>query len=177
MKKRKNRIIVVVLIFSFAFLCFYIQYLFLPQLAVIKGKVREFSEREAYLAQIEDNYQNYSLLEEEFLTLQARALELDSKVLKSLDKPEIMLALYNMAKDKGLSPKSLTFGSQWEESDYRALNIIFTCSGPLQNIYEFMDQFSAEDYYFFALESVAINQQGQEAISEMCITAYAYKDN
>ncbi|NLI91836.1 MAG: type 4a pilus biogenesis protein PilO [Peptococcaceae bacterium] len=175
MNKQKNQILFLAAVIVLGILYAYVQYLFIPEWGVLKQKTAQVSERQAYLTRMENSYKDFSALKQQSSSLKAQVSVLDKKVPKKLDKPDIMLTIYNLAKNNGLSPKSLTYEPIKDEGQYLTMGMNFSCTGPAENIYTLVDQFLKGNKYIFALDSISFTSNKDGSTANMRIVAYAYK--
>lgn len=176
MNKQKNQILILAGVVIVGFLYAYIQYFFIPQWSVLKGKNAEVSERREYLTQLEESYKVYPSLKEEVQSLKSEVSTLEKKVPVKLDKPDIMLTVYNLAKNNGISPKSLSYEPIKDEGNYLTMGMSFYCTGPAENIYTLVEKFLSGNKYIFALDSISLGQDESGSTSaNMRIVAYVYK--
>ncbi len=175
MNKHKNQIIILVAVIGIGLLYAYIQNLFIPQWANLKDISAYAAERQAYLAKLEESYKVLSTLEEEAVDLEVQASILDNKMPKKLDKPDIMLTIYSMAKKNGLAPKSLGYEAIQDEGAFLSMPMTFSCTGPQANVYTLLQQFLNNNKYIFTLDSISFSQKNEETTTTMLIVAYAYK--
>lgn len=175
MNKQKNQIIILAAVIGIGLLYAYMQYLFIPQWATLKEKSAHVTERQAYLTHLVESYKLLSTLKEEVVDLEAQASILDKKVPKKLDKPDIMLTIYSMAKKNGLTPKSLGYEAIQDEGTFLSMPLTFSCSGPQANVYTLLQQFMNNNKYIFALDSISFSPGNEETTTTMRIVAYAYK--
>jgi type IV pilus assembly protein PilO len=176
MNKQKNQIIILLAVIFLGVLYAFIQYLFLPQWDILKEKSAHIAERQAYLKKLEENDKILSSLKDQALDLTAQVSMLDKKIPKKLDKPNIMLTIYSMAKNIGLSPKSLNYDPINDEGEFYSMGMNFFCAGSAENIYTFTEQFLNVDKYTFTLDSISISPGEGGVSANMRLVAYAYKE-
>lgn len=174
MSKQKNQIFILIFIILVGLLYVYVQYLFLPQMAILKGQTNYLTERKAYLENLKDNASRLPELQEQKALLQVRADELEKRVPRDLDKPEIMLTVYNLAKAYGVTPHSLNFDQPKEEGGFTAMGLDFACSGSEGDIYTLAEEFGKGRDYIFALDSISIEPGETEVSARMKLKAYGY---
>lgn len=176
MSKQKSQILILAVVIILGFLYAYIQYFFIPEWGILKGKNTEVSERREYLTKLEESYRILPDLQEEVKALETQASTLEKKVPMKLDKPDIMLTIYNLAKDNGISPKSLSYEPVTDEGNYLTMGMTFSCTGPVENIYTLVEKFLNGNKYIFALDSINFSKEedGTSTV-DMRIVAYVYK--
>lgn len=175
MSKQKNQLLILVVLIVAGALYAYIQYLFLPQFAVLKEETAHLAERKAYLTKLEENFKILPSLKEQVKVLTAQAGELSRDIPLKADKPDIMLSIYNMAKDNGLNPLSLNYSPVKEEAGIITMGMDFTCTGPEENVYALVEKFFEDNKYIFALDSISINPGEGGVSAKMHLVAYFYR--
>ncbi len=173
--KPRRQILILGVLVLLCFLWIDVTYLFIPRLSILQEKTALVSQRAAYLAELQKNYRNYSAIKAQAVSFKAEVAKLDQDIPKIVDKPQIMLTVYNLAKSNGIKPISLKFEPLKEQGSYSSMTMTFFCSGPTENMLTLVEQFQKGKIYLFALNSININQGNQQATASMSITAYFYK--
>ncbi len=120
------------------------------------------------MTKLEESYKVLSSLKDEAKDLKAQVSVLDKKVPKKMDKPDIMLTIYNMARNNGLSPESLSYEPIKDEGSHLTMGMSFTCTGPAENIYALVEQFLTGNKYIFALDSISFSGPKTEQQQPIC---------
>ncbi|HHV63655.1 MAG TPA: type 4a pilus biogenesis protein PilO [Peptococcaceae bacterium] len=176
MSKEKNQILILLALVLFGVLYAYVQYLFLPQLSILKDKTAYLTAREAYLQKLEDNSKILSSLKSQVVVLNTQAAKLEQEIPIYADKPDMMLTIYNMAKRFGLSPLSLNYSPLQEEDGYYTMGIDFTCKGPEHQVYALVRSLLRNTDYIFALDNISIRPGTEGVSANMHFIAYFYHE-
>lgn len=175
MKKYKTQILILISVLLLGGLYVYFQFLLFPKLDVLKSQSSYLKERQMYLMKLEDSSKILPNLEKQIVNLNAEVSALDEKIPKEMDKPEIMLILYNMAKNNELKPQSIEYEAIEDEVIYYKLGLNFSCSGSIENIYLFIEQVLKQKKYIFALDSINISFGEEETSAKIRLVSYTYK--
>ncbi len=173
MIKQINRFTILILIVVLGFFYAYFKFLFIPQWTELRDISAQISNRQFYLERLQENNKNIDTLRQNVLELTASKAELKERVPDELDYPDIMMTVYNLAKDNGLSPKKLSFDSVKQEGQTVTLGMSFTCTGPKDNIHALVEQFLNGNEYIFVLDSISYSGSEEEISANMKLTAYA----
>jgi type IV pilus assembly protein PilO len=92
-----------------------------------------------------------------------------------MDKPGIMLTVYNLTKKNGLSPGNLNYEEIKDEGSYLTMGMTFSCTGSLENIYALLNQFLTDNPYILALDSINFSEGENGTAANMRLIAYVYK--
>jgi Tfp pilus assembly protein PilO len=176
MNKPKNQIIILIAFIILGVVYAYIQYLFIPQWNILKDGSAYIAEREAYLHKLEENDKILPNLKSRTLDITAQAVMLDKQITKKLDKPNIMLTIYSMAKNVGLNPKSLNYEPIYDEGEYFSMGMNFSCGGSAESVFTLVEQLSNVDKHTFALDSISIVSVEGGVSADLRLVAYAYKE-
>ncbi|WP_368292592.1 type 4a pilus biogenesis protein PilO [Dehalobacter sp. TBBPA1] len=152
-------------------------YLLVGQFGVLQKNSAQLREREAYLVTLQNNYINLSGLKQEQTDLTTQAAELDLTVPKNLVKPDMMVFIFNLAKDSGINSQNLTFEEMKDEGSYSSLAMNFSCTGPTAKIYAFVERLRKVSQYNLALDSIQVTEGEEDtAAARIRIIAYGYKE-
>lgn len=175
MNKQKQQVLVLAAIVLAGGLYAYFQFLLYPEWVGLKAESAQLAARQAYLERLENSNKDYAALKQQASALKTQLAALDKKTPKKMDKPDIMLTIYNMAKRNGVSPQSLAYEDIKDEGSSYSMGMNFSCTGPAENIYALIDQFQKGDKYILALDSISLNQGENASTANMRLVAYAYK--
>lgn len=175
MNKQKNQILILLGVIMTGVLYVYIQYFFLPQLGVLKEKTDHLAARQAYLWKLEENDRILPSLKEQAQDLTVQASALDKSVPKKVDKPDIMLTVYNLAKKNALNPKNLNYEPVKDEGGFYTMGMNFDCTGSAESVYRLAEQFLQGNKYIFVLDSISMSPGEGGVSAKMRLVAYIYK--
>ena len=174
-EKPYKQIAILTIIIAVTLITLYVVYLFIPQLSVIQAKTQLVKEKTDYLAKMERGYRNYSQLEEQAADLSTQISVLENEILKVMDKPEIVLTVYNTAKQSGVQPVGLSFGTFEEKGTYAVLPLDFSCEGPYNKVMALIRELQQGSQYYFTLDSMNYKQQGDKVNARMRLLCCFYK--
>jgi len=175
-EKKGKQVILAAALVLVGMLAGYAVYIFMPKISELQAQAAEISRQRVLLSQLQQGYRSYDQLKEQAASLQGKASELKKKIPGEINKPEIMLAVYNMAKNSGVAPKNLTFEEQKDEGAYFSMGMVFTCEGETIHILNLVDAFQKRDKYYLALDSITFNQAEKQTMATMRLVAYFYKN-
>jgi len=167
---------VLTIILGVTLLALYAVFLFVPQLRVLEEKKDRIEERTAFLVKMEKGYRHYAQLEEQDAALRAQILSLSEKVPKSMDKPEIIVAVYNKAKKNEVVPISLNFEDVQDKGLYKLLPLDFQCEGSYNNVMALISELQQDPAYYFTLSGISFQQEEDQINAKMRLFCYSYND-
>ena len=173
MEKQKKQLLMLIAVVSFGFMYAYIQFLLTPQWGVIKGLATELSVSQAHLERLEESDNNLSTLKQNVVELTMVESDLKERIPTGLDKPDIMMTIYSMAKENDLSSRNLSFEGIREENQTFTMGMAFSCTGSRDNINTLVEQFHLGSKYIFVLESISYSSSEEVVSSDMRLVAYA----
>ena len=150
--KQKNQIRILIALILIGGFYAYFEYLLMPQWQVLKHTSALFEERKAYLERLENT--DLTSLEQKVTELTLEEVNLRNSLPKTLDKPDIMLTIYNLAKINGISPQTLTYEPIQDEGQFYTMGMNFACTGPLENVFALVEQFRQGPKYVFTLDTI-----------------------
>lgn len=173
MNKQINQFIILTVVVVLGFVYAYFNYMFIPQWTELKNISAQISSRQVYLERLQENNKIISNLKQDVVDLTVTEMELKRKIPAELDYPDIMMTIYTMANNNGLSPNNLSFESFKQEGQTVTLGMSFTCTGPKENIHTLVEQFLKGNEYIFVLDSISYSGPDEEVSANMKLTAYA----
>lgn len=175
MNKQKNQLLVLIGVVFLGFMYSYIQFFFLPQWGELQAVSVRISEREAYLQRLQENHERLPVLKENVDELEVQEGELRDVIPQELDYPDIMMTVYSLAKDNGLTPINLSYEGVKEDGQTVTMGMSFSCTGPRENIHNLIDQFLKGNEYIFALQSISYSDSQEGVSANMKLTAYTLR--
>lgn len=173
MNKQINQFIILTLVVVLGIVYAYFKFMFIPQYNELKDVSAHLSQRQLYLERLEENYKILSTLKQDVVELTALETEFEEQIPSDLDFPDIMMTVYAMAKDNGISPKNLSYEALKQEGQTVTLGMSFSCTGPKDNIHTLVEQFLDGNKYIFVLDSISYSGPDEEISANMQLTAYA----
>ena len=171
MKKEKSQIILLVLIIMFGISYAYIKFLLLSQWTVIQ-------EANNQLFTLQNNYQelltyqkNQSGLQQEIKTLEEKVLQLNAQLPNRLDKPQIMVGLYTLAKQHSVVPQSVAFEQIQTKGASQELRMSLSCSGKTVDLLAVIDDLQFGGSQRLAIKSLSLTGSQQNMRAELKLMA------
>lgn len=176
MKKERIQLLILSLIIIAGLTYAYIQFLLIPEWNNIQTKSTYLQENQDYLQELKTGYEKFSLLKKEAEELESQEKKLNERSPQQLDKPTLMMYIYNTSKQMGLQPLNLAFEPLNEKEGYFQMGMSFSCRGSENNIYNFLDKLRIEQSHKFSLDSINMNSQGDTRSVNMRLVAYAFRE-
>ncbi len=172
MKPKKSIIILIVLILGGG-LYVYAHYFLMPQWQLLKQTSSLYAERQAYLERLENN--DLAVLEKQVAELSLKESDLRNSLPPEIDKPDILLTVYNLAKDNGVSPQTLDYEPIKDEAGFFSMGMTFTCTGPLEKVFALVEQLRKETKYILIVDSMNLAEREGDYAVTMRLVAHLYK--
>lgn len=176
MKKEKVQIIALAVLIGFGLIYAYYTYLLSPEIRVIKQKTGQLAQRQEYYLRLQNYAKNETGLDQEIKTLEQEIKGLKTKPTGHLDKPQIMVDLYALAKEKGVYPQTVAFAEPQVKSGYIELPVTFTSLGQPGNVLGMIATLVAQKNSNLAVQAVNLTQQQGVLRAELKLTGF-YSDD
>lgn len=176
MKKEKLEAGALVVLLGLGLIYGYYTYLLSPEIETIKQKTGQLTERGAYYQRLQNYAGNEAGLDKEIQTLEQEVKGLAVMVPARLDKPQIMVDLYTLAKQKGVYPQTVVFAEPQVKSGYQELPLTFSCLGQPDNVLSMISALVASPDSKLALQAVNLTQQQGVLRAELKLTGYFSQD-
>jgi len=173
MKKEDIQKIVLLLIVAFGICYSYYTYLFVPEWKVIQTSTARLNEREVYYQRLISYAANVSEIDKEMKLLDNQQKQLLSQTLTKLDKPKILVYLYNLAKQYNVVPDKVVFGQPLDKGTYQELPLTFTFSGKVDVILSLINHLQYSGTQRFAIQSTKFNDQEGILMVELKLVVYS----
>lgn len=129
MKKEKIEKIALSLILILGFGYAYTEFLLLPQWIVLQTSTSQLDIKKNDYQELLTYQGDQSGLQQKIITLETKVAELGTQVPDQLDKPQLMVGLYTLAKQHGVSPQSIAFEQAQTIGNYQELGMVFNSLG------------------------------------------------
>ena len=173
MKKEKFQIIILILILMFGLGYAYHKFLFQPQWTVIQDATNELLSQEKHYQELLTYQKEQSGLEQEFKTLEAKVLQLNSQLPNQLDNPQRMVGLYNLAKQHSVTPQSIAFEQAQTKGTYQEMGMSFSCLGQTADILTLIQDLQFGGSQRLAIKSINLSVSEGIMRAELKLTAYS----
>lgn len=159
MRKEKIEKIALAVVLALGLVYAYLNYLFLPKWALLQKQREQLRSREAYYQQLLSYQSNKEGLTKTIASLDSQAKELTAQIPADLDKPQIMVDIYTIAKLHAVNPQTLKFEQIQKKGNNQELAMSLTCSGKIDDILSFIKDLETTPLDKFALQSINFNVQ------------------
>lgn len=149
----------------------YVTYLFLPQQVNLQIQSQELGQREAHYQKLEEAQSDLSQIQIEAQDLQ-RKLQQSTQITENLDNPQILVKLYVLAKQQGVSPQSLTFDSVQKKESYKEVNMTFVCEGTPASVLNLLQDLQHGSSFQAAVRGVNLTTDKGVMKAELKLQAY-----
>jgi|SRR5680860_55498 len=173
MKKEKFQIILLILILMFGLGSAYFKFLLLPQWTVIQSTTNHLLTRNNYYQELLTYQEDQSGLEQEIKTLDAKVKQLDAQLPSRLDKPQIMVGLYTLAKQHSVAPESIAFEQVQTKGNYQEMTLSFSCSGKIGELLAMIHDLQFGGNQRLAIKSISLTGSQQSMRAELKLMASA----
>lgn len=177
MKKEQSQIILLVFILLFGFSYAYIKFLFQPQWMVIQNAENQKLVLESQYQELLAYQSNQAGLEQEIKTLEAEVEQLNNQIPKGLDKPQLMVELYTLAKQHTVDPQSITFEQAQSIGAYQEMGMSFSCFGKSADLLALIHDLQFGESQRLALKSISLTGSQTNMRADLKLTAYASSIN
>ena len=152
------QIIALVIIIVLALIYTYINFLFLPKWTSIQKQREQLQKRQAYYQQLLGYQSNPAGLKKTSDGLEDQAKDLTAQIPSQLDKPQIMVDIYTIAKLHSINPQTLKFEPLQNKGDHQELTMNFSCSGNTEDVLSLIEDLEHTPLQKFALQSINLTR-------------------
>lgn len=107
----------------------YYNYLLQPQLEVIQQKNAQLTKIQAHYLQLSNYARNMAGLQQEIKAQEDQDKKLSSQLNNQINKPQVMVDLYSLAKTHGVTPQNIKFDALQDNGKYQQLGMLFSAQG------------------------------------------------
>lgn len=151
----------------------YITFLLLPQMAVIRSSSNQlYIEKDRY-QELLTYQENQSGLEQEINSLKTKVNQLNSQLPNQLDKPQLMVGLYTLAKQHSVIPQTISFEQAQDKGTYQDLEVSFRLLGKTADILTLIQDLQFGGSQRLAINSINLSVSEGIMQAELKLTAYA----
>ena len=172
-KKEKIEIIIFVLFVIVGLGYAYITLLFLPEWRVIQRTTSQLSAQRNHYQELLSYQKNQSVLQQDIKTLETKVLRLNAQVPSRLDKPQLMVGIYTLAKQHSVSPQAIAFESNQTKGAYQAMGMNFSCLGETADILAMIHDLQFGGSRRLAIQGINLAVSGGVMRANIKLTAYA----
>lgn len=157
MTKEKMQKITLVIILGLGLIYAYVSYLFLPKWTLIQNQRDQLEKKTASYQKLNTYQSNQEEIAKTIADLETEVKDLAAKIPAQLDKPQIMVDIYTMAKLHAVEPQTLKFEPIKTVGDHQELSMNLSYIGPAENIINLIDDLQHTSLHKFALHSVNLS--------------------
>ena len=173
LKKEKLEKIGLILLLSLGLAYAYVTLLFLPQWTVIQSSTKQLQTQDNLYQELISYQGNPSRLQQEIKTLENQVQKLSAELPNRVDKPQLMVGLYTLAKKHSVNPQSIAFEQPQTKGDYQEIGISFSCLGKVDDILATIKDLQFGGTQRLAIGSIALSTQQGTMRADLKLTAYA----
>lgn len=129
MKKEQGQKIILAVLLGIGLVYLYANYLFLPQWKNIQRLQQQLTTRQGYYSRLLSYKHDPSGLQQQVQGLQSQLKESGGQNPIGLDKPQILVYLYSVAKHYAVVPQSVAFEPLQNKGFYQELPLTFVAKG------------------------------------------------
>lgn len=176
MKKQTFQLIFLILLISCGLIYAYITYLFTPEWSNIQNIQAQISQKQNRYELLASYQNNSTALLSELRNLEDQKAKLSAQIPAELDKPVLVVSLYNLAKANSVLPESVTFDSPQTKDGLLAQPLTFLCHGGSDNVLATITKLQLDPKHKLALQSVSLTSKAGTLQAEIKLIAYAIKE-
>jgi len=173
MKKEQREKMLLVLVVVFGVIYLYVNYLFLPEWSNIQHQSKVLNERRNYYTDLTKYQAQVTELQQEIHNLESEIEKLKAQIPGSLDKPQLMVYLYETAKAFKVTPQNLSFEQIQNKGSYQALGMSFNCTGSPADVLGMIQKLQSTITPRLTIQGVNLSVQQGVMRAELKLTAYA----
>ncbi|GAB6155366.1 hypothetical protein JCM17380_41170 [Desulfosporosinus burensis] len=173
LKKEKLEIIALILFVMFGLVYAYMTLLFLPEWMVIKSSTSQLYAQKDHYQELLTFQKNQSGLQQEIKTLETKVLQLNAQLPNRLDKPQLMVGLYTLAKQHSVIPQTIAFEQAQNKGAYQEMGMSFSCLGKTADILTLIQDLQFGGSQRLAIKSINLSVSQGIMRTELKLTAYA----
>lgn len=173
MKKEKIEKIALILILIIGLGYAYAKFLFLPEWTVIQSSTSQLYAQKNHYQELLNYQGNQSRLQQDIKTLETKVLQLNSQLPNRLDKPQLMVGLYTLAKQHSVIPQTIAFEQTQTKGAYQEMGMSFSCLGKTADILALIQDLQFGGSQRLAIKSINLSVSQGVMRAELKLTAYA----
>ena len=173
LKKEKLEIIVLIFFAIIGLGYAYSKFLFLPEWTVIQSSTSQlYAHKDRYQELL--NYQKNQIgLQQDIKTLESKVLQLNSQLPNQLDKPQLLVGLYTLAKQHSVFPQTITFEQAQNKGTYQEMGMSFGCLGKTADILTLIQDLQFGGSQQLGIKSINLSVSQGNMRAEIKLTAYS----
>ncbi|OLN32230.1 type 4a pilus biogenesis protein PilO [Desulfosporosinus metallidurans] len=173
LKKEKLEIIILVLFVMLGLGYAYVAFLFLPEWTVIQRATSQLNAQMRNYQELLAYQKNQSALQQDIKTLETKVQQLKAQVPNRLDKPQLMVDLYTLAKQHSVSPQSITFEPIQTKGSYQTIGMNVNYIGKTADVLALIHDMQYGGGQRLTLQSLNLTVSQGNMRAFVKLTAYA----
>lgn len=171
-KEALEKVLLMVLLFG-VLVYSYNTFLLRPELSTLEKLNTELQAKQSRYEQLLVYQEDKIGFEEEIKRLEAENTTLDAQIPSSLDKPQMMMYIYSVAKSTQVEPVSLNFEQSKNSEEVQSMVLSFSCLGKINDVLVFMKKIQFEGTQKMGIQSVNLVNQNGTLKADIKFVAYA----
>ena len=172
LKKEKLEVIALILFIMLGLGYAYMTLLFLPEWTIIQSSTSQLYAQKDHYQELLTYKKNQIGLQQETKTLETKVLQLNSQLPNRLDKPQLMVGIYTLAKQYSVSPQSISFEQAQTKGTYQEMELGFSSLGKPADILAMIHDLQFGGTQRLAIKSVNLSVTQGVMRAELKLTAY-----
>lgn len=173
MKKERLQVIILIVIIIFGISYAYFKFLFQPQWLIIQGDTDRLKSLQRQYQELLNYQKNRTGLQQEIKTYQNKVAELKTQMPNQLDKPQLMVGLYTLAKEHAVVPQSVVFEQVQTKGSYQEIEMSFICSGKPSDLLVMIHDLQFGGGQRLAVNSLRLTGSQGSMQADLRLTAFA----
>lgn len=173
MKKEQRQKILLAVLLGAGLIYAYATYLLIPEWAKIKTLQQTLGQRQGYYRQLQGYEQNKAGLQAEISQLQGKLKQATLSVPGRIDKPQLMVYVYTVAKRNKVNGQALKFEPIQPKGFYQTMPLTITCEGKPEDVFRFLQDLKNGSEQRLVAQSVSLTQQQGLMRGELKFLVYA----
>ncbi len=171
-KETLEKVLLAVLLFG-VIVYSYITYLLSPELSSLEKLNAELQVKQGRYEQLLVYQEDKTGLQEEIKRLEVENTVLNAQIPSLLDKPQIMMYIYSVAKSTQVEPVSLNFEQSKSSEDVQSMVLSFSGLGKVNDVLAFIKKIQFEGAQKMGIQSVNLVNQNGTIKADIKFVAYA----
>jgi len=173
LKKEKLEIIALILFVMIGLGYAYSKFLFLPEWTVIQSSTSQLYAQKDHYQELLTYQKNQSGLQQDIKTLETKVLQLNAQLPNRLDKPQLMVGLYTLAKQHSVIPQTIAFEQAQNKGTYQEMGMSFSCLAKTADILTLIQDLQFGGSQRLAIKSINLSVSQGIMRAELKLTAYS----
>ena len=152
---------------------FYAMMIFWPKWSLVQQENAQLQEREQYYNKLLSYGAEPEQLDKKIANLEGQVRQLDLAAPKYLNKAQIMVSLYDLAKQYKVNPLNISFASAQAKGPAATVGITFVCSGTASGVLALTKTIEEDKKLPLALNGMNLTVEKGVMQAQLKLTGYA----